>query len=488
VVGVDDPGGEVVARLGGDDLAGEQPAAEAAAAMVAVDDEQAQPFAAGHGRGDDAAVFLDHPRRRSSGDAVTEALLLRHRREVVGSIIRVREEVTQGGKVGGRGVTNHGVHLISRRPARSRARNPHCRPRMLRDHERRNDVRTFALKVGLLVVVVLMLALLWAVREVVLLVVIAAAIAAGISPVVRRVRTLWRFRFRRPLNRGAAVMIVYLPFVIGVVLMALLVVPRFVHDSRDLARQLPMLIDRNILEPMGKYVPVNVLREELADGIEVPRARVFGYVRGAATAIASFIAVLFMVAYMLIDAERLRNTFLLIYPPEVRGQRRRTLTRIAKRMSSWLSGQLLLSLIIGGATFVGLLALQIPYALPLAIIAAVGELVPVIGPTIGAVPALGMALLHSRWQFWSVLVFAVLLQKAENLFIVPRVMSRKVSVSPLAIFIAFMMGASLLGVIGAIMAVPLAAVAQVAFEEAFVRRRERRLDSVRAGTLLRRGD
>jgi predicted PurR-regulated permease PerM len=239
---------------------------------------------------------------------------------------------------------------------------------------------------------------------------------------------------------------------------------------------------------LERFVPVGVIREELANGVELPRSRVFMYMRNAAAAFASVIAVLFMVAYMLIDAERLRNLFLLVYAPEVRGKRRRTLLRMGKRMSGWLSGQLLLSIIIGIATFVGLVSLRIPYALPLSILAAVGELIPVIGPTIGALPALAIALLNSPWQFWSVLAFAILLQKAENLFIVPRVMSRKVSISPLAIFIAFMIGASVLGLIGAILAIPVAAIVQVAFEEAFVRRRERRLDLERPGTLLRKAD
>lgn len=352
----------------------------------------------------------------------------------------------------------------------------------------RGELEIFTRKVLIVAAVAAALALLWFTRDVLLLVFIAAAIAAGISPAVRRVRIYWRYHFRRKLSRGAAVMIVYLPFLIGVLLLSLLVVPRFIADTRELGAQMPALIDRNILTALERYVPVGAIREELRDGIELPRARVFMYMRNAATAIASVFAVLFMIAYILIDAERLRNLFLLIYPPEVRGERRRTLMRIAKRMSSWLSGQLLLSLIIGVCTFIGLAALRIPYALPLAIIAAVGELVPVIGPTVGAVPALAIALLHSRWQFWSYLAFAFLLQKVENWFIVPRVMSRKVSISPLAVFVAFMLGASLLGVIGAIMAIPVAAIIQVTFAEAFVKRRERRLDLERPGTLLRKAD
>ncbi len=351
-----------------------------------------------------------------------------------------------------------------------------------------SELELFARKILIIMVAAAGALVLWNARDVLLLIFIAAVIAAGIAPLVRFVRVRWRYNFRRKLSRGTAVMIVYLPFLLAVLLFSAVIVPRFIHDTKELGARMPELIETNILTPAEKYVPVGTIREELRDGIELPRSQVFAYMRNAAAAIASVFAVLFMVAYMLIDAERLRNLFLLVYPPEARGARRVTMRRIARRMSSWLSGQLLLSAIIGVTTFIGLTALRIPYALPLAIIAAVGELIPVIGPTIGAVPALAIALLHSRWQFWAVLAFAFLLQKAENWFIVPRVMSKKVAVSPLAIFVAFMIGASLLGVIGAIIAIPVAAIVQVAFEEVFVKRRERRLDLDRSGTLLRKAD
>lgn len=349
------------------------------------------------------------------------------------------------------------------------------------------DLKRFAWKTAIVLGLVLLLGLLWLVRNVLILVFIAAVLAAGISPAVHRVRVRWRFWFHRNLPRGTAVMVVYLPFVALVLTLALILVPQVMSDWRELSTQLPMLIEKNVLTPLGKYVPMNAVREALRDG-DVPQGRMFGYVRGAAMVGAAFIAILFMIAYMLVDAHRLRNLILLIYPADLRGERRRTLTRMSNRMSSWLSGQLILASIIGAATFVTLAALRIPYALPLAILAAIGEMVPVIGPILGAVPALAIAVLQSPWQFWSVLIFAVVLQKFENLFIAPQVMSRKVAISPLAVFIAFMMGASLLGIVGAIMAIPAAAILQVAFEEVFVARRERRLDSDRAGTLLRRVD
>jgi predicted PurR-regulated permease PerM len=350
------------------------------------------------------------------------------------------------------------------------------------------ELDLFARKVAIVAAAVVTLGILWLVRGVLVLIFIAAVLAAGIAPVVRRVRVLWRFQFHRQLPRGTAVMIVYLPFLLLVVGMGIFMVPKFVHDWQALSKQLPVLIETNIFIPLEKYVSMDAVRDALRRDPGETGGNVFGYVRSAATAIGAVFAILFMVAYMLVDAPRLRNLILIGYPANVRGDRLRTLNRMGRRMSSWLSGQLLLAAIIGICTFIGLLALGVPYALPLAILAAVGEVIPVLGPIVSSIPALAVAILHSRWQFWAVLVFYFLLQKFENYVVVPRVMSSKVSISPLAVFIAFLFGAAVLGVVGAIIAVPAAAIIQVTFEEAFIARRERRQDLDRAGTLLRRVD
>jgi predicted PurR-regulated permease PerM len=355
-----------------------------------------------------------------------------------------------------------------------------------REERRTHDLDLFIRKVAVVVGVVLLLALLWAARDVVLLVFIAAVLAAGISPAVHRVRVWGRLYFRKRFARGTAVLLVFFPFLLLLGVLLVVMVPRLMVESHALAAQLPALVEDNILTPLERYLPMGGVRSFLRGGVELPRGRVFGYVRSAATLAASVVAVLFMIVYMLIDAHRLRNLILLFYPASVRGERRRMLTRMADRMSSWLSGQLILSAIIGVATFVVLLALRIPYALPLAIVATIGEMVPVIGPIVGMSPALAMAILHSRWQFWSLLVAVLVMQKAENLFIAPRVMARKVSISPLTVFIAFLIGGSVLGIVGAIIAIPVAAILHVVFDEAFVAHRERRQDLDRAGTLVSR--
>jgi predicted PurR-regulated permease PerM len=357
-----------------------------------------------------------------------------------------------------------------------------------RDPLRGSELRLFAEKIAVVVAFALALLVLWAARGVLVLIFIAAVVAAGISPAVQRVRVTVRHLLHRNLPRGAAVLLVYFPFVLVAGTLIAVMVPRLIAESHALGAQLPALLERNIFTPLEHYFPMQNARAWMQRGVSLPHASVFGYVRGAATAVASLIAVLFMAVYMLIDAPRLRNTLLLLYPPEARADRRRTMVRIGRRMSSWLSGQLILSAIIGITTFAVLLILRLPYALPLALFATFGEMVPVIGPILGFMPALAIALLHSRWQFWSVLAAAIVMQKLENFIIAPRVMSRRVSISPLAAFIAFMMGAAILGIAGALMAIPIAAIVQVAFEEIFVSRRERRHDVDRAGTLFLRRD
>jgi len=348
------------------------------------------------------------------------------------------------------------------------------------------ELAVFAKKVAVVIAFGILLGILWLARHVVLLIFISAVIAAGISPAVQRVRIAVRFYFHRTIRRGAAVAIVYFPFVVIVLLIVLVVVPQLIAETRSLSAQLPKLIEQNIIAPLAHWVPMSAIREYLHNGIHVPLSNVFGVVRLTATVIASFVAVLFMTVYMLIDAKRLRNLLLLLFRPEVRAERQRVLTHIARRLSSWLSGQLILSALMGSAVFVALLLLRLPYALPLAIMAMFGEMIPVLGPLLATAPALAIAILHSKWQFWSMLIIAIVLHQLENYIVAPRVMSRKVRVSPLVVFVAFITGGTLLGVVGAILAVPVAAIVQVGFDEVFVARRERRQDADRAGTFVRR--
>lgn len=344
-----------------------------------------------------------------------------------------------------------------------------------------DQIRVFAKKVT----IILMLVFLWFIRDIAVLLIVSGVLAAGIAPVVDRTRALIRLWFRRRIARSSAVLLVYLPFFILAALLIFFGLPYLWEESRKLMTELPRLLDERIFIPLEKYIPMDGIRAMLPGGKPAPGAEpVITYVTAAAAFIGSSIAVLFIVFYMLIDAERIKNLILLAFPSADRSSRKAILRRAGRRMSAWLSAQLILAGVIGAATFIALTALRIPYAVPLALIAAVGEMIPVVGPIVGAVPALAVALLQSPWQFWTMLVVAVVIQQVENLVLVPRLMGDKLHVSPLGIFLAFMIGASLLGIIGAVLAAPMAAVVHVVFEELYVTPRERRQDTSRAGALV----
>src|SRR5881397_1929978 len=179
-----------------------------------------------------------------------------------------------------------------------------------RDSLQRSELELFTRKIVIALAFAIGVAILWAARDVLILIFIAAVLAAGISPAVHRVRVWGRLMFHRNIARGTAVLIVYLPFLIVALALLIFMVPRLVHDMRALGAQLPLLLERNVFTPLEEYVPMNPVREFLKDGIALPRASVLFYVRSAATAIASFIAILFMIGYMLVDAQRLRNMIL----------------------------------------------------------------------------------------------------------------------------------------------------------------------------------
>jgi len=134
-------------------------------------------------------------------------------------------------------------------------------------------------------------------------------------------------------------------------------------------------------------------------------------------------------------------------------------------VSAWLGGQLLLSGIIGSTSAIGLWLLGIPYFYVLALLSGVGELIPVVGPIISAIPAIAVAATVSLNKVILVIVFFVLQQQFENHVLVPKVMERQVGVSAVTVIVALLIGGKLLGIVGAILAVPTAAILQVVLLE-----------------------
>ena len=130
-------------------------------------------------------------------------------------------------------------------------------------------------------------------------------------------------------------------------------------------------------------------------------------------------------------------------------------------------GQLILAGTIGLSSAIGLYLLGVPYFYVLALISAVGELIPVVGPILSAIPAAGAALTVSPQTALWVLVFFFLQQQAENHLLVPKIMQRQVGVSAAVVIAALLIGGALLGIVGAVLAIPTAAILQVVLQAVF---------------------
>jgi predicted PurR-regulated permease PerM len=137
------------------------------------------------------------------------------------------------------------------------------------------------------------------------------------------------------------------------------------------------------------------------------------------------------------------------------------LVRIETKIGAWIRGQIILSLIIGGAVYIGLISLSIPYAVPLAIIAGLMESIPNIGPTVSMVPAAVVGFTISPLHGGAVILLYFLIQQFENNLIVPLVMRRAVGLNPLVIIISLMIGLALGGPAGAVLSIPVVLVGEV---------------------------
>lgn len=145
-------------------------------------------------------------------------------------------------------------------------------------------------------------------------------------------------------------------------------------------------------------------------------------------------------------------------------------TLVEERLGSWVRAQVLLCVVIGLMAFVGLSILKIPYALPLAILAAVFEIVPIIGPIISGIPAVLVALLFSPGMALVVILLYFLIHQAENNLIVPTIMRTTVGLSPVITIVALMVGGKLMGITGAILSIPVVLVVQTLIEELLIKK------------------
>ncbi len=320
-------------------------------------------------------------------------------------------------------------------------------------------------------VAIILLYATYLVRKVLLLVYCSVLLAIGFSPIVRliekqKVLPVGSTRFPRWL----AILVLYLAIIGFVALAGVLIFPPLVHQARSLWAALPNMFERGqqFLLTRGWINEHLTLQDLVArapgSGGDAAGA-VFGALAGVVGGVIGLVTILILTFYLLVDSDNFRASFLRIFPRERRAQVGAASREVTTKVSAWLSGQLLLGAIIGSTSALGLWALGIPYFYVLALISGIGEMIPIVGPIMSAVPALAVASTVSLDKVIFVGIFFVVQQQVENHLLVPRIMSKQVGLSAVTVIVSLLIGAQLLGILGALIAVPTAAIIQVIASE-----------------------
>lgn len=302
-------------------------------------------------------------------------------------------------------------------------------------------------------VIVLGLLFLYQVKQVLVIVFVALVLSAALDP---SITSLERRGIPRPL--GIAV---YYAAIVGIVsLLVILFVPLVTDQLDQLSRNLPSFIARGSaafqhVQGQSAVSAVQKTLSSLSSTFSNLTQNVFSGVLSFFGGLFSLIGILVLTFYMTMEEKGIKRLVVDIASAQHRPYLTKLFGRIEDRLGQWLRGQLFLGLIIAVLTYVGLLLMQVKFALILALIAGVTELIPIVGPLIGAVPAVIVAAGSGHpIQGLYVAFLYLIIQQLENHLIVPRVMSKATGLNPIIVIIALLVGAKLAGVTGVILAVP----------------------------------
>jgi predicted PurR-regulated permease PerM len=310
------------------------------------------------------------------------------------------------------------------------------------------------------------------VRDVLLLIYVSGLLAIGFSPIIRlierqKVLPIGTQRF----PRWMAILVLYLVILGALTGIGFMIVPPLIEQAQQLWTAAPDMFEKGqeFLIRKGLLNQHLTLREAVARAPKTSGGEAVGTVMGAVTGVVGglfgLVTILILTFYILVEADNLRDSLLRLFKRSDRARAAAASRDITVKVSAWLGGQLLLGAIIGGSSAIALWLLGVPFFYVLALISGVGELIPVVGPILAAIPAVLVASTVSLNKAILVIVFFVVQQQLENHILVPKIMARQVGVSAVTVIVALLIGGKLLGIPGAILAVPSAAIIQVLFNE-----------------------
>jgi predicted PurR-regulated permease PerM len=285
--------------------------------------------------------------------------------------------------------------------------------------------------------------LIYLILDVLILVFLGSILALALEPSVEYLK-------KKNIPHSVSVLIVILTTLLFAGILGSIAFAPLIQQTRSLIINVPFYTEKTLSIPgIEKYT------DALLGQLNGSGEKIFNFTLGAFSGALSFLVMITFTVYLLLDFENFRRLFIGIFPPLKRKDVQKTILAIETKLKDWLRGQVILMFIIGILSYIGLIALGLEeYALALAVIAGVLEVIPVIGPIISLVPAAIIGFTVSPALGIGVIGLYTIIQQAENQFIVPKVMQKAVGINPIVTIVAFMIGAQLMGVLGAIISLP----------------------------------
>jgi predicted PurR-regulated permease PerM len=301
------------------------------------------------------------------------------------------------------------------------------------------------------VVFLLSLGLLYMLKDLLLELFVALLIMVILDPFVA---TMSRHRIPRVIS-------VLLTYVLSIGVMAGVVsilIPAIVDQTTSFIEALPSYLS-NI--GVAEWQTSDVLQTLINNNFGNAPGAIFEFTFSIVNNVFSIFTVLVFAFYMLLAREGLEDQLSAFFGENRKREFRELIDLIEKKLGSWARGQMVLMISIGLVTYLGLSLLSIPYALPLAVLAGLLEIVPFLGPIIAAIPAVIIGFGIAPITGLGVAALFFLIQQLENYVLVPKVMQKSAGVSPLVTLVALAVGARLAGVVGAIISVPVVITMQI---------------------------
>lgn len=299
--------------------------------------------------------------------------------------------------------------------------------------------------IGRIILTGLVIFLLWKAMSAVIDIIIALVLATSLHPLV------YGLHVKTKLSMLVSTSIVFVLLLVPFIILGFTILP-------NLDTQLPQLLANidsttahlaTLAHISGNFSIIHYIQSHSSD-ILASSANII-------MAIFSTVATLILTFYFVYDHKRLLKLFLSIFPYKEKTELRGLLEEVGKVTGKYIRGNLIISCITFIVILAGLLILRIPFALPLAIFAGVIDLLPLVGSTLGAIPALAVAFSISPVKGFLVLILHLIYQQAENAIISPAIYNKTLNLYPALGFLVVLVGASLFGILGAFLSLPIAA-------------------------------